>query len=281
MFWEVYGEELYMDAQQQFTPQQRTGAAKLQYGNLSTAERKTNATAAKTWIVDLQVPWGALKKRIPMIACPNKIQVKVQLKTLAKCLNSDTVGTPTCSLTKATLRCSYTHLVQSVRSDLFNHVHSGEGVSIKVSPKEYHLRTPLLNTTGQQRLQLRNIKGAIYSLQIIMRSQADLDTAYINDPYDFVLPSRFWLEDNGSRVTNIIEVGAGLTSATGVPLYSLYKNNVHMHPAGVVGFPVSKISFCEEELVEQSRDHCFGSRTISKYNNPELVSTSIYLVALS
>ncbi len=56
--------------------------------------------------------------------------------------------------------------------------------------------------------------------------------------------------------------------------YGRYEENARAYPKMEVGaWNYCMLNLCEPELVMGSDDDCFGSRAISKYNNPELVIT--------
>ena len=255
------------------TLEERTGQALLQYGFLSDASRVTQAALQTTWIADLNVPWNDLKKRIPMIAMPNKIRVEVHLKTLQRSINF-AAGTPAATITSPKLRCHYTHVPQAIRDDIFMHINSGNGVAIKTRTTEFHKNDPVPATGAtllRHRLRLRNIKNAVYEMFMVVRNQLQVDNTNAIDLnlWNFQQFSRFWLEDNGNQVTNKFEFQD--VALTTPQYYNIYLDNVRAHPFGIVGLYLPAFYFCEPQFVERSKDDCFGSRNLSKYNNPELV----------
>lgn len=282
-FLEIRGEQLYREVMKEKHDKTRSAMAQMQYGFLSDADRRTQANTQTTWVADLMVPWEHLNKRIPMIALPNKIKVDVTLKPLTNCCYVQS-GTPTCVPTSATLRVYMNHLTQAKRDHLFNHVNSGNGVAVKITTPEFHLResvSAVANSTySKQRIKIRNIKNAVYKMDVVLRNQTDVDNTAGNtlNLWNFnpintgTNPhlSRFWFEDNGNQITNKIEVQDS-TTGTSAAAYGVVLDQIRMHPDGVLGLQVPSICFPEPEFVEHSRDGCFGSRNFSKYNNPEFV----------
>jgi hypothetical protein len=85
--------------------------------------------------------------------------------------------------------------------------------------------------------------------------------------WNFLSADRFWLNDNGSQITNKIE-----WNETAFNQFGIYYDHVKMWPKAQPGNNIGALAFCENELVEASDDDCFGSRTIGKYNNPEIIA---------
>lgn len=71
------------------------------------------------------------------------------------------------------LRCKYIHLMQDNRDAKYLQVNHENGVAVKITSKEYHLReNSQLSTgafTGRARLTVRNIKNAVYKTNLVFR----------------------------------------------------------------------------------------------------------------
>lgn len=68
MFHEVYGEELMYETLQEKSMEERWAIAQLQAGGLTDPQRVTLAATTNTVVTELEVPWNAIHKHIPMIA---------------------------------------------------------------------------------------------------------------------------------------------------------------------------------------------------------------------
>jgi hypothetical protein len=206
-----------------------------------------------------------------MICLPNKIQVEVNLKTIGKAAFY-TAGTPNALFSSAYLRIWGIHLEQNERNQLYTLINSGNGIAVKTLTKEFHLREAVTAsaTYSKQRIRLRNVKNSCVKLDLVLREQRHVDTAATLDLWNFQRASRFWIEDSGSQVTNKIpwqDSTDGSTAATyGTDFY-----NRRMHPKGEIGLYVASLAFCEPEFVPLSKDDCYGSRSLYRYNNPEVV----------
>ena len=140
-------------------------------------------------------------------------------------------------------------------------------MGIKTVTSEYHLREALAqqsSTASRSTIRLRNIKNSVIALHHIIRLVSNVDTTATLDLWNFLAADRFWLNDNGSQITNKIEWNEAAFNQWGI-----YADNVKMYPKMQPGYNIGSMAFCERELVESSDDDCFGSRTIGKYNNPE------------
>jgi hypothetical protein len=264
-----YGDELFIDMAKKWTRAQRDVEAQAQNGFKTLPQRVTLASATNTWCANLQVPWADLSKRIPMIALPNKIRVDVTLKPLSKCMRGSTAATLSCTISSLKLRCAYTHFPQAYRAQLFASVNSGKGVALKISTKEYQRLNVITSTqTTRQEFAMSNLKNAAFALHVKCNRKREVDgTSVANtDLWNFIPPTRFWLEDNGQQITNYID-----SQDTAYAKFGDYQLQNRMYPTGIIGFKVPTMNFCEEQYVEPSDDGCFGSRNFSKYNNPRLI----------
>jgi len=305
MFHEVYGERLIKRLFKEKSPQIRENAAKLQFGFLSDVERgcpngaiagaggtancvlpaafnlgnnnSTNALTTITWTADLMVPWENINKRIPMVVMPNKIRVEVQLKPLSKfCRSSSGSDTfTTAALSQAALRCYYTHHPQEQRTDLYNHVNTERGVVLKTATDEYHMRESVAGAASGAytfRLKTKNLKNATIAIEPVLRMQQNVDNsaAQFLDLWNWQIPARFWMEDSGSQIVVKQETNDGNTA--GLPIdYNQRIVNGRCWPNGIQGLNLPILPFVEPQFVEPSENDCFGSRNMSKYNNPEFI----------
>lgn len=268
-FHEAQGEELYRKMTESTIASKRISEGKLQNGNLTELQRRVIAQSASNVCLDLQVPWDDMHKKIPSMALPNKIRVEVTMKPLSRCLKTN-ITTPACTITTMKLRCHFTHLTAGHQVEKYREINSGEGVAIKTLTSEYHWRETVANDTTLQRIKIRNIKNCVSQLSFTIRKQSEIDTASTYDPWNFIRPARWYLTDNGQRITDIMEMNDS-TDGSSPAEYRLWSQEQEMHPTGINGLYIGKMAFCPHELVERNSDHAYGGRTFSGYNNLELV----------
>ena len=99
----------------------------------------------------------------------------------------------------------------------------------------------------------------------------DGSTSGTLNPFNFqdLLQLTFWLEDNGMQITDFFVLDD----------YSKYLENARAYPGMEPGnWPIMMLNLCPPDLVLASEDDCFGSRCISKYNNPEFVCSWVNTV---
>ena len=111
-------------------------------------------------------------------------------------------------------------------------------------------------------------------MQATICNQVDVDgsTSGTLNPFNFQdLPQlTFLLEDNGTQITDFFVLDN----------YSKYLENARAYPGMEPGnWPVMMLNLCPPDLVLASEDDCFGSRCISKYNNPEFVCSWVNTTA--
>jgi hypothetical protein len=262
----AYGEELYhmMDREDDINP--RAAQAAMQHGDKSLAQRQALALISARTVTRLRVPWEQIKRRLAMVALPNKIRFVVRLKALALAGNGITSVASGPSLT---LRCQYYHLKQADRRALWAMSSSSEdGITTKYAHNEYHRREAIASGTSQFVLKVRNIKNAVFDLWGVVRLQSQVNTPGSIDLWTVIAPTSFYLRDNGSAVTEEIFV----KDQAGQGSYGKYVQNFETHPESAqLGQNYFTIAFCDNELVVASDTDCFGSRLFNKYNNLELV----------
>lgn len=267
IFYTLRGDHMYIDMMKQETPESRKALAALQFGNRSLPERIANATSTYTWMLPLPVPWRNIKRRLRMIAFGNKIRIEVTFKdlnTITTC-----AAAPSCTINDVKLRVEYVHLPMHLRVECFNEVNTGNGVAFKTITKEFHPEVSVASGTTKFTYRLRNLKNAAVTIYVADRKRKNVESSgYPNeiDRWNFQLPKNFYITDGSNRVTDIIH-GNDADNC----YENIYRDGPRMHPNGEVGFKVMEIAFCEKSLVEPSETHCFGSRNLSKYNNPEIV----------
>jgi hypothetical protein len=270
-FHRIWGETMYNQLQQEATPQERDAEAAAQFGYKTDIQRQNNAQSPYCWTARLRVPWEAQHAKIPMCAMPNKITVEVTYNSPAKCCK---VASGSCTVTynQPTLRTHWYHVPQADRKMYYDMVNDpqGQGVAIKITDYEFHRRESIANSSGRQRVKLANIKNSITKLNIMLRTQSDLDTQTTLDLWDYQTCSRMWIEEAGTRITDVIR-WADSTNGTTAPNYMLYNVNNKLHPDGVTGFNVGIIPFVHPRSAMANKYDCMGSRYFNKYTNPELV----------
>lgn len=266
-FFRMLGEEMQYNMERTYDINKRATAAALQNGDLTPAQRLVTAVQSPTRLIcSLQVDWEHVKRMLKMVALPNKIRLLIKLKPFAEIGNNITGVTIQPS---AFLRCQYYHLRDQDKDRAYQMVNSTkDGVNTKIVRNEYHRREAVPSGTGAgYRLKLRNIKNAMIELFFITRFQTQLISPTV-DLWTYIPPLSFWLEDNGSKITEEIF----FKDVAGKPSYGKYVQNQEAHPdVAMIGVNIPSIAFCPNEFVEPSETDCFGSRNASKYNNLELV----------
>ncbi len=100
---------------------------------------------------------------IPIISLPNKIRVRVTMKSLQNCIQTDGTGTPTCTISDMKLRVFGVHLEQAMQAVIDNQIKKGGGYAVKIVSFEEHVNEPFVATdptVSDQTwtLNIRNIK---------------------------------------------------------------------------------------------------------------------------
>lgn len=267
----VTGERLLRYVMEENTQDERDSIAALTLGEKTAAERNTLAASGATTVVKLRFPWRKFFKGIAMIALPNKIRVEVEFNALQDICEFDG-SSPACTLSALKLRCHFVHLKQEDRNALYQQVNMGKGIIFKGNSVEFHQKEPIVapGVSGgfySYRLRLRNIRNAVYELTGIIRQQRFVDVGSTRNLLSHEYPSRWRLEDNNTAVTDTVEF---VDSAAGFN-FGEYKDNTEAHPNHKKGMKYLKMFFCPKQYIEKSEDDCYGSRNISKYNNPEIV----------
>lgn len=267
---EDHGERMMIRTLKEADSDERDVIAQQQYGFLSDTDRQTQAQSKTTWVVDLIVPWDDIKKQLPILTFPNKVKLEIGFKALkgAFYYSGDT---PTVTINTVNARSYYIHLPQYIKQDLWNHIYSRDGVSVKTITSEYHLREAVAasSSTTTYKVAIKNIKNAVVNMTAVIRKQTEVDNTAGNtlDLWNFRSPSRVYLEDSGSEITVRYECADSTDGSTPAD-YNYWKDNWMMHPKGIQGYFLPEIPFCQHHFVESSRHDCYGSRNFSKYNNP-------------
>lgn len=266
VFWNVTGDELFMQTDMNDKVQRRASKAIMQNGDLTLAQRVVTTANSATVVVDLQSLSDNLKRQFAMVGLPNKIRIILKLKTLDRVGNNIS----TVPNLQTYLRCQYWHLRQPDRKALWQQASGTKsGIITKYARNEYHRFEVVPAMTGLFRLKLRNTKNAAYLVWAMTRLQSHFTTPNVDLFDNLIEPLWFELQDNGSAVTERIFV----KNAPGVPGYGKYVNNQEMFPeAAKLGRPYPTVAFCPHELVQASDTDCMGSRTLSRYNNLEFVA---------
>jgi hypothetical protein len=268
-FHQLYGEQLTHETILRPDIQARSALNVQEGGNLSLMERTRAAATTRTFFVDLKVPWAKLKKQLRMVALPNKIRMDIQWNLQSKVIQDAVSGTTATGGLISTVfcRCEFTHRKSMDRDREFQQVHA-QPLNWKYWSYEFHRRenvnanasTGLVNPV---KIQLRNIKNDSVQIYATLRNQSDVDqtTSGTVNPYNFLdfTGMQFWLEDNGTQITDYWTLDK----------YARYIETGRAYPGhepGTWNFMV--INLVQPEMLLASEDDCYGSRCISKYNNP-------------
>lgn len=261
------GEFVKRDLLQEAPIHEREVAALYQNGYLLPGERRVKAHVQVTTLTDLRLPFGDLERRIPAHTMSGKIKVDIAMKTLANCCKNSAGST--FILSNPILRIQGTHVSDASRKRVFDMVHGQFGLPIKFRDVEYHVNEQLTANAGIQKIKLVNLKNASFLIKFFIRYNADLTDNTALKTMNFIPCNRYWLEENGSRITPIYHM---LDSADGSTIadYSTGIQNHEMFPLGQKGLKVGSIPFIEQKTVGYSDKDCWGSRALSGYNNLEL-----------
>jgi len=263
----LYGEKMLREMLEESPAPLRNTLAAEALGQKTNAERNALAAASNiTTIVKLRVPWRKISKGLAMIALPNKLRIEVDIAPLTEICQYDGTGySPACTLTNLKLRCHYVHLKQEDRTALFQQVMS-KGIMTKISTGEYHWKENIDANLTSFPFRLRNIRNASYRIVGHIIPKSAVDSPASRDFSNNVLPARIYMTDNGTAVTDTVECN----DATATFNYNLLNKRL-AHPNHKTGMNTFELFFCPKQFVEKSEDDCYGSRNISKYNNPQLV----------
>lgn len=284
LIWRKRMEKRVLDIMEKCTPEERAALARLGNGDLSYNERVVTYAAdfssPKTMTVSLGVPWEKLQKSICMLGLPNKIRVEVNWKTFAQC----TVNPSASSLTDATtrtayLKCGFWHLPEDLRQHHFAQVQSPTGLRYKILTEEFQIGesfscgASVTSGTFNAVVRLTNIRNSVVAFKSILRHKPNVSTDTTRDSFH-MLGHDVYLRDNGSQVTDtalyqFAESELPITSGTRAYHKWRIGNQINPHHPTAHGAKTTRVLFCPPKVYPMSEDHCFGSRNISGYNNPE------------
>lgn len=289
LVWRKRMEKRVLDIMEKCTAQERAAFARLGNGDLSYNERVTTFTAdfssPKVLVCSFGVPWEKLNKSICMLGLPNKIRVEVNWKNFADITcNPNSASLADASTKTATLRCGFYHLPEDLRQFHFAQTQSATGLRYKILTEETQIGESLsiskgVNQTENPTIRLTTLRNSVVTIKSILRQTDNIDAALSRDLFHF-LGHDAYIRDNGSQVTDqanyqFLETELPITSGTRayhkwkIPS-AMYANHPTRHGAGL-----TRILFCPPKTYSMSEDHCFGSRNISGYNNPELYLTIV------
>ena len=256
----ISGHEMLKQYLEELPREERDTYAALALGEKTQAERALLAAADNVvTVAKLRLPWRKVSKGIVMNALPNKVRVEVELNKLADIVETNgTASSAACSVKSAILKCQFIHQKQTDRTEFFNRVHAGRGIIYKMSTTEMHLKEAIPIGTTKHPVRLRNIKNAVYKFQIALRDANKVDTAATRNALDFRLPSRCYLQDNSTPVSDAIE----FENTVGGFNYGSTVDKTAIHPNHKKSIKTFNLVFCPRHLAEKSEDDCFGSRNI-------------------
>lgn len=271
MFWETRGDEMYIKMMKEKTQEQRDIIAAEQFGFKSLQERVVNAQSAYTWWADLEVPWQEEHSHFPLIAMPNKIQVRIKLRPLQGtgcCCRGTTVTG--CTVQDVMLRCEMIHHPHEKRVELFNLVNNTpSGIQLKIATQEYQDRVTIdSGTTGEFPIPVKNFRNATYKIDFLLRDQSKVTNATL-DRFDFDVSEvkQIFLTDNGNEIINKFPVNDTAANDS----WTIGELQNRAHPRGIPFFPVPELPLCLPQHIEDSYFDCYMSRNFLKYNNPHFV----------
>jgi hypothetical protein len=271
IFHTIYGEELVDRIKLgDLTELEKSNLAVLMGGMLSPSERLTNAGQAVSFDIDLLVPWRKLDNMLRIVALPNNIVVEITWQPLAQVVNNNGGTASGGAISNVWLRCDFHHLKNDKRMQLFSEIHSAP-LSIKYLSREFHRREPLAanvsTNTITWSLKLRNIKNDVVMLYAYARpiTAVDNSSGTTLDPYTHTSFTnlQYWLQDNGVPITNYFIQQPYQEYEE--KYYALGDGFSHGSGQNYMVIPLT----IDPRLVKKSERDCYGSRCISKYNNPE------------
>lgn len=253
-------EEIFAFYMRYKTPEQIVAFQNMVAGNLSQAQRITNASGAQTFYFPLLPYWarsGNPSHFLPVraIAKKNVTRVKIVFRPTTYFLQASS-GTPTLSITSLHLLARYYHVTDPQRIALNALV--GRGYDIKmIDTSQKILSEPLTSGSSEYSIKLNNLRSPISELYFIVRATSDLQTNHGNNPTNFVQIQSFSIEASG---TNIIR--ADIIDET----IDLYIINAEKY-RGYVGTRIYGYSWA---WVPQMDDSFMGSFDFASIVNPIL-----------
>ncbi len=261
------GDQLYMAAMTTDTPKQRQTEATIVNGQTTLAERQALASAARVSIcTDLRVPWADSERRLVLAPLPKVIRLEVTLQPLKKCVyNPTNASTLSCDILNVPqLEIEVLQYKDADKQAKIDLTMTKTGIYSKITSHQVHLREVVPAQTGSgtviRKLQLANFTESQYEMIAWLRRQCDVDDPTRLNPTHYVRPIRFWIEDNGTRITDITEMSPN----------NVLDDVARMHPTAKLNLPWMFWCWCPQELVEASDKDCNGSRPMGKYNKPTL-----------
>jgi len=267
---------LYCDADE------RGGFAKQQNGMLSLGERQARFGLAMTHMhAPLQLPWRSIKKSLIHVALPNKIRLEVYWNSNNQCVHQPlSTGTVPGTIQNLYLITDAYHMLEEDRASHYYAIYNGEKpYQIKTTDWEYEWRygftaaSQNANTDYKIVIPIRNLRNATYAIKAKLQYQSHIDNPQTLDRQKQLPIRTMYLDDQGKNVTTFFNARGGSAYQNSQSLM-LDTDNVKAFPHAAPGSILNFVKFCPNEFVLDSENNCYGSRTISKYSNPDM--TIIY-----
>ncbi len=278
--WSRKGEQLIEDMKNGWyleSDKELTGWAALQNGMLTVKERQARFLQAQTGLkAPMQLPWRHIHKSLPHLALPNKIRVEIWWNTDNQCVHQPaTSGVVVGAKTNLKLVQDTYHLLENERGKLYYQIYDGTlPYQIKTIDHEYEWRYGWTATTGTANadatvtLTIRNLRNNAVAIRAKLQYQDHVDVAQALDRQKEI-PIRDIVFNNQGKPVTVSASARGGSSQQNSQSLLLHRDNLKRFPKAAPGSLLYYVAFCPDEYVTASEHNCFGSRTISKYANPD------------
>lgn len=251
----IHGLQLYLWHRMHLRQDKQDAEAHLVGGNLTTAERNTAADSSQTFYVDLPAFFTyETHQSFPPLVLADEIRIDVHYNTLNNIVQSDSaVGTVSATITSSKLRITFINLTQGERDVIKEGTQTGNGLIYPIMDVERQSSQQLQSGQSSHQVKLTNPKSPCSYFLFVVRANADINTAYDNDPYNFQAIDNWELEANNQPLVRTVEHD-----------YQIY----YLNPLYTDATPRENVYGHYFSLSPENRVDHHGSNYFAMQNNP-------------
>lgn len=169
----ITGEMLYLDYCKSMDIEAQKAAQKLLLGNTPTATRVTYANQTMDMWVDLRRLWftGNPRRYFLCTATASELELRVYLNPLTSIIqqSANANGAVTCNILQGELVTFDVQVEDDEKKFLLASTETSEGINYKFNDCELQLNSLIPHGTQQAQIQLTNLKGACYALDMLLK----------------------------------------------------------------------------------------------------------------
>jgi hypothetical protein len=251
----IYGLQLYLWHRMHLRQDKQDAQAHLVGGNLTAAERNTAADAAQTFYVDIPAFFTyETHQSFPPLVLADELRIDVHFKSLNSIVQSDSaVGTVTATITSSKLRVTFINLIQMEREVIKQGTQEGNGLIFPILDVERQSSYQLASGSATHQVKLTNPKSPCSYFLFVVRNNADINTPYANNPFNFQAIDSWNMEANNQPLVRDVEHE-----------YQMY----YLNPLYTDATPRDNVYGHYFSLAPENRVDHHGSNYFAMQNNP-------------